>query len=226
MDLYKLLGVEPTASISEIRKAYRQKALKYHPNKNPDNLRATKLFRKLSKAVKTLTDPNARAAYDKTVAARKRRKDIKKLDAKGKKFKDLRALQEEYLRLFEKFRGQKRANARLQKWLFKKIQEVLPHQIIQPKKGFLIQISWKIKKNNPTNDGYTYDDLNKIFSKYGDITGLALSSKKKDTAIVRFQNKNAAKTALLEIGLANKPTLTLRPLWVNKCSCSCCERRA
>ncbi|XP_011692990.1 PREDICTED: dnaJ homolog subfamily C member 17-like [Wasmannia auropunctata] len=71
----------------KIRKAYRQKALKYHPNKNPDNPRATKLFRKLSKAVKTLTDPNAR---------------------------------------------------------------------------------------------------------YEDITGLALSSKKKDTAIVRFQNKNAA----------------------------------
>uniref|UniRef100_A0A673CA79 DnaJ homolog subfamily C member 17 n=1 Tax=Sphaeramia orbicularis TaxID=375764 RepID=A0A673CA79_9TELE len=71
MDLYGLLGVENTATTKEIKKAYRQKALTCHPDKNPDNPKAVELFHQLSQALEVLTDAAARAAYDKICAAKK-----------------------------------------------------------------------------------------------------------------------------------------------------------
>uniref|UniRef100_A0A8D2K8B7 DnaJ homolog subfamily C member 17 n=1 Tax=Theropithecus gelada TaxID=9565 RepID=A0A8D2K8B7_THEGE len=71
MDLYALLGIEQTATDKEVKKAYRQKALSYHPDKNPDNPRAAELFPQLSRALEVLTDATARATYDKVRKARK-----------------------------------------------------------------------------------------------------------------------------------------------------------
>lgn len=91
MDLYNLIGAEPTASISEvniptyllmiillfkfsrakyicsflqfqIKKAYRKKALTCHPDKNPNNPKAAELFHELSKALEILTDEKARVS--------------------------------------------------------------------------------------------------------------------------------------------------------------------
>ncbi|KAM9355402.1 dnaJ homolog subfamily C member 17 isoform 2-T2 [Pholidichthys leucotaenia] len=93
MDLYGLLGIESTASTKEIKKAYRQKALTCHPDKNPDNPKAVELFHQLSQALEVLTDAAARAAYDKVCAAKKQAEERnKKLDDKRKKIKlDLEA---------------------------------------------------------------------------------------------------------------------------------------
>uniref|UniRef100_A0A2K5Y7G6 DnaJ homolog subfamily C member 17 n=1 Tax=Mandrillus leucophaeus TaxID=9568 RepID=A0A2K5Y7G6_MANLE len=71
MDLYALLDIEQTATDKEVKKAYRQKALSYHPDKNPDNPRAAELFPQLSRALEVLTDATARATYDKVRKARK-----------------------------------------------------------------------------------------------------------------------------------------------------------
>lgn len=58
VDYYKLLGVSRDATLDEIKKAYRRLALKYHPDKNPDNVRkATVLFQKLQAAMQALSDP-------------------------------------------------------------------------------------------------------------------------------------------------------------------------
>lgn len=70
MDLYTLLGVEEKVANTEVKKAYRQKALSCHPDKNPDNPRAAELFHLLSQALEVLTDAAARAAYDKERKAR------------------------------------------------------------------------------------------------------------------------------------------------------------
>nr|AAH65618.1 Dnajc17 protein [Danio rerio] len=71
MDLYALLGVESTSTEKQIKKAYRQRALSCHPDKNPDNPKAAELFHQLSQALEVLTDAAAKAAYDKVRAAKK-----------------------------------------------------------------------------------------------------------------------------------------------------------
>ncbi|XP_061651103.1 dnaJ homolog subfamily C member 17 isoform X3 [Phyllopteryx taeniolatus] len=93
LDLYGLLGIENTATAKEIKKAYRQKALKCHPDKNPDNPKAAELFHQLSQALEVLTDAAAKAAYDKICAAKKQAEERnRKLDDKRKKIKlDLEA---------------------------------------------------------------------------------------------------------------------------------------
>ena len=49
-DFYKLLGVSRDASIKDIKKAYRKLAIKYHPDKNPDNPDANQMFQDISAA--------------------------------------------------------------------------------------------------------------------------------------------------------------------------------
>lgn len=59
-----MLGVPKTASIEDIRSAYRKLALKYHPDRNPGDEEAEKKFKKISEAYDTLSDPARRQTYD------------------------------------------------------------------------------------------------------------------------------------------------------------------
>lgn len=88
-DLYSILEVAENATDKEIIRGYRKKALKCHPDKNPDNPKAAELFHELSKALEILTDTAARAAYDQTRKAKKAAEERNKvLDSKRKKFKE------------------------------------------------------------------------------------------------------------------------------------------
>lgn len=64
MDYYKVLGIAKTASADEIKKAYRKLALKYHPDRNPDNKEAEEKFKEISEAYAVLSDPEKRKQYD------------------------------------------------------------------------------------------------------------------------------------------------------------------
>ena len=62
-DWYTVLGVKPTATGDEIKKAYRKKALQYHPDKNP-SATAEDTFKEINKAYETLSDADKRRTYD------------------------------------------------------------------------------------------------------------------------------------------------------------------
>ncbi|MAD98472.1 MAG: molecular chaperone DnaJ [Flavobacteriaceae bacterium] len=63
-DYYEVLGVSKSASKSEIKKAYRKMAIKYHPDKNPDDKTAEEKFKLAAEAYEVLSDDNKKARYD------------------------------------------------------------------------------------------------------------------------------------------------------------------
>jgi molecular chaperone DnaJ len=63
-DYYELLGVARDASAQDLKKAYRRLAMKYHPDRNPDDQSAEARFKEISEAYEVLADPDKRAAYD------------------------------------------------------------------------------------------------------------------------------------------------------------------
>jgi len=63
-DYYEILGVARNASDADLKKSYRRLAMKYHPDRNPDNDEAENKFKEAKEAYEILSDPQKRAAYD------------------------------------------------------------------------------------------------------------------------------------------------------------------
>lgn len=227
LDLYGILDVSEEASEKEIVKAYRKRALKCHPDKNPDDPNAADLFHKLSKALELLTDPAARAAYDKALkakkAAQKRHKD---LDQKRQKLKeDLEAREgEAYQQKEADLLATKNLAAQIERLrkegskLLEEEQNFLKEQIKKGNERLIViedrdeertpklKIKWKAKKGDSTNGGYSQTVLHSLLHKYGDVLNLIISSKRNGSAIVEFKERSAANMAAqYEKGLAENP---------------------
>ncbi|PQJ23291.1 molecular chaperone DnaJ [Tenacibaculum sp. SG-28] len=63
-DYYEVLGISKSATKAEIKKAYRKMAIKYHPDKNPDDAKAEEKFKLAAEAYEVLSDENKKARYD------------------------------------------------------------------------------------------------------------------------------------------------------------------
>ncbi|HET7360801.1 MAG TPA: molecular chaperone DnaJ [Salinimicrobium sp.] len=63
-DFYEILGIRKDASTAEIKKAYRKKALEFHPDKNPGDAKAEDMFKAAAEAYEVLGNPDKRAKYD------------------------------------------------------------------------------------------------------------------------------------------------------------------
>ncbi|MHC4641658.1 MAG: molecular chaperone DnaJ [Planctomycetota bacterium] len=63
-DYYEVLGVSKTASEADIKRAYRRMAMKYHPDKNPDDKQAEEKFKECAEAYEVLSDADKRKRYD------------------------------------------------------------------------------------------------------------------------------------------------------------------
>ena len=64
IDYYKILGVSEDADAKEIKAKYRKLAMKYHPDRNPDDKKAEEMFKTISEAYEILGDENKRKEYD------------------------------------------------------------------------------------------------------------------------------------------------------------------
>jgi molecular chaperone DnaJ len=63
-DYYEVLGVDKSTPKDELKKSYRKLAMKYHPDRNPDDANASEKFKELSEAYEILSDDQKRQAYD------------------------------------------------------------------------------------------------------------------------------------------------------------------
>ncbi|XP_065611442.1 dnaJ homolog subfamily C member 17 isoform X1 [Cyrtonyx montezumae] len=240
LDLYGILGVGEKASEKEVKKAYRQKALTCHPDKNPDNPRAAEVFHQLSQALAVLTDAAARAAYDKVRKAKKQAAErTQKLDEKRKKVKlDLearereaqardseeeeiritRTLEQEIIRLREEGSRQLEEQQRL-------IREQIQLERQQRFQGEIdkredsgaegritpkLKLKWKCRKEDESGGGYSKEVLLRILQKYGDVQNLLISSRKAGSAVVEFATVKAA-----EMAVKNEVGLTDNPLKIS-----------
>ena len=64
VDLYKILGIEPDATASEVKDAYRRLAMRFHPDQNPGDVKSEERFKEIAHAYDVLSDEKKRRAYD------------------------------------------------------------------------------------------------------------------------------------------------------------------
>ena len=205
-DLYDFLGVSETCTESDIKKAFRQKALTCHPDKNPDDPQAANLFREVSKACQILLDPEARKAYDKIFKTRKdRAARNRQLDAGRKKLKDdLEAREEaakqgrdkevdQALKLSREIERLRREGSKL----LEKENEDLRKQIEKERKESVtgtsnqgketrVKVSWKGSKIDTSK-------VKTLFERFGPVHDFVVSSKGNSALVVYPDAASAVK---------------------------------
>ncbi len=111
-DYYEILGVERTASTEEVKRAYRRLAIRFHPDRNPDDPEAEARFKEATEAYSVLSDPHKRARYDQFGHAAFRRDGAGGAGPAGFDPSDFAPFVEIFEGLFGEVFGARRARAR------------------------------------------------------------------------------------------------------------------
>lgn len=226
-----------TQFLFQIRKSYRKKALNCHPDKNPDNPKAAELFHQLQEALAILSDETARAAYDRLLKAKhaaelrnkqldsKRQKlkselELKERAAELRKTVDNRTPEEIYKAEVERVQRENKQIIEEENELMRqqihedRLKQQFPQQSSFDSSKHRIKIKWNAAKNDPANGGYSYENLTKFLSKYGDIVALLVSSSKTGSGIVEFKTQDAGEMAIsYEKGILENP---LKMSWIGE----------
>ncbi|KAI9474159.1 MAG: hypothetical protein EXX96DRAFT_580790 [Benjaminiella poitrasii] len=194
VNYYELLGLEITASEKEIKNAYRKKALKVHPDKNPSP-DAARLFHALTQAQDLLLDPKKRSEYDQRHRARQERlKKKKEMDSKRRQAQEELERREKDAKRAKTEQDQAKAQyeaelARLREEGAKRRQENWSTEATEstepvPEENELdaVKFKWKRKKYD-----FSEQDLFDLLNSIAEVDSLALSEKKKGSAIVIFK---------------------------------------
>ncbi len=219
-DLYKLLGVEVDADEKAIKKAYRKRALKCHPDKNPDNPKAAEEFHLLSDAYEVLTNEETKKAYDNVLKARKAAElRNRKMDAERRRQKDDLEARE---RAAESAKKMKTGEARLAeemerlqaegRRLLEEEQEAMRREILENRKRLAeeegttnLKVKWKKSGEDPVYDAAK---LRGIFAKYGVVKEVVVLAGKKGkmSGLVEMARRRGAEAAAkYETGLMAAP---------------------
>uniref|UniRef100_A0A914XQX4 J domain-containing protein n=1 Tax=Plectus sambesii TaxID=2011161 RepID=A0A914XQX4_9BILA len=240
-DPYQVLNVREGFTEKELLKAFREAALKWHPDKNLDNKeKAHDMFVKITQAFEILSDPAVRIAFDNLQKAKQAAQErFDKLDAKRRKLREELekreaghvSQQEKEAQATRNFEKEIERLRREGSKLLAKEKENIEREVHKndvtasassgPKKyeaqprsdvHVRLRIKWKVGKGDDTNGGYNRDLIESIFSKYGDVVAVALSSKP-GSAVVEFAHANSAVNAeALEQGL---PDSKLTVSWLS-----------
>ncbi|XP_071518849.1 dnaJ homolog subfamily C member 17 [Panulirus ornatus] len=232
LDFYEIFEIPMGSGEQEIRKAYRKKALKCHPDKNPDNPDAAEEFDRLKKILEILLDAGTRKAYDKVLRSRKaaavraRESDAKtrklrteledrerraqqardhpQISEEEKLRRELKRLEEEGEKLIEEELA--RVNRQVEKELSRGASEVSKSNETPASdaKGFRVKVKWATTEDCP---GYTEQEIHHLFYKWGDIHAMVMKQKsKRGTALIDFKTKQGADMAVqFEKGQVGKP---------------------
>lgn len=233
-DPYALLDLERECTDVQIVKAFRRAALKWHPDKNPDRKQAAQeMFLKISKAFALLSDAAARDAYDHVLATKtarkvyvqrrhqneseKRRKLREELERREANKVNVQREEEQAKRQLEKEieRLRKEGSKLLQRERENIEQEIRRNrEMVQSSRQPLLaryKLRWKRKTDEHS---YNEDDIRKLFSKYGNVSDVIVSSGGKGTAILEFNELKDAEGIEKESGKPEFPitvTCLLRP---------------
>ncbi|XP_015788576.1 dnaJ homolog subfamily C member 17 [Tetranychus urticae] len=211
MDYYEFLEISSASSTSQIKKAYRKKALILHPDKNLENPHAKADFEKLSKILDILTDPAAREKYDRQLRAQKEKKmRDAELDAKRKKLRDeleereRLAKEEKERKIMEDIARMKDAektriaNLRQLDRENQKLKIKVEHDLrdIAHRVGPSDEILYRLRVEWASKFDVSSAILSNIFSKFGPVN--VIMSPKSSNAEIEFKDKEQVMKVLNE----------------------------
>ena len=220
LDLYELLAVAETCSLQELTTGFRKKALTCHPDKFPNDEPKKEMFLLIKKALELLTDKAARNAYD---SCRKQKKiheeRLSQMDATRKKFKQTLEKNEQRASkayptptgqsCTDKLRAEveriRQEGSRLVVEELERLHREFQEDKPQPAASGTIHLIIRFISNT---SGYTDEELQSVFQKYGEISTIVNKGSKR--ALIEFNSDHISQFIENEKGLDGRPFASVR----------------